>query len=117
MSSALFARTIHYLRLLALAVLVLGMLAKPVLVAACEVDDLCQSNAGTPSMTHDTGDRADDGCCPSRICGECCTASAMLPVTVGTGQATPLDTCPHSACRVESEPASLPVEHRPPIRA
>lgn len=116
MPSSLLARTTSGLRLLALALLVLGLLAKPVLVAACDLGDMTQ--AGLQFLASDAaGDPTGDECCPGQACGECCTAATMLPVAASAGRAMPLDARPQATAWVGSEPVPLPVAHRPPIRA
>lgn len=105
------------LRLLALAMLVLGMLAKPMLVAACEVEDMRLAQAGAGYAVDSAGEASGDACCPGQVCGECCTATTMLHVATTMGDAAPLDSYPRAVAWVEYEPAPLPVAHRPPIRA
>jgi len=117
MSSSLLDHATRCLRLLALAVLVLGMLAKPILVAACELEDLGRAQVEAGYVVDDTGDSSGDACCPGQACGECCTATTMLPAATVMGRATALDTRPRANAWVESEPAPLPVANRPPIRA
>jgi len=113
------------LRLLALLVLMVGLVAKPVLVAACELNDMRLALASVASAIHDTadaggdpaGDPAGDACCPGQACGECCTAGNMLPNSMDANTTMPLGGSPAVAACVESEPAALPVAIRPPIAA
>ena len=114
MPPVLFARTTSWLRLLALAVLVLGLLAKPVLVAACELEDM--TRAGTVKLV-DPAPGPDDACCPGQACGECCTAATMLPLAACMGRAIRPQAHPQASFWVQSDPAPLAVAHRPPIRA
>ena len=113
MPPVLFARTTSWLRLPALAVLVLGLLAKPVLVAACELEDM--TRAGTVELV-DPAPGLDDACCPGQACGECCTAATMLPLAAGSSQAIPPQAHPQASSWVRSDPAPRVVAHRPPIR-
>lgn len=108
------------LRLLALLVLAMGLLAKPVLVAACELDDLVWAQGAIEQLADAPGDAADtpgDDCCPGKVCGECCTAATFLPIAPLATAATPVAAGPHPRIWVRSEPAALPVDIRPPISA
>lgn len=121
MSFRLFPHVSQGLRLLALLVLMVGLVAKPVLVAACELDDMRLAQASVANVAHGTadtiGDPAGDACCPGQACGECCTAGNMLPASMATSAAMPLDGNPAMETCAESEPAALPVAIRPPIAA
>ena len=105
------------LRLLAMAVLVLGLLAKPVLVAACELDDLAAAHGQSGHLVDAIGESSAGECCPGQSCGECCSATSMLPVVPAPGPAVTHGVRPPALVRVELEPGPLPVAHRPPIGA
>lgn len=119
MSPALRQQASRALHLFALLVLALGLLAKPVLVAACELDDMDRSQA---SMVHGadaqaSSDPASDPCCPGKVCGECCTSAAGMPVPALAAIApTPIAEPPLPAA-TGIAPAPLPVDIRPPISA
>lgn len=125
MSFRLRPRSPQGLRLLALLVLVIGLVAKPILVVACELDDLRLAQSSSEA-THEAvllgGSQASDGpasdaCCPGQTCGECCTAGNMLPAPMTTSAAMPVDGRPAVELRVHFEPTALPVAIRPPIAA
>ena len=117
MLSRLPDHAIRCLRLLALAALVLGLLAKPILVAACELEDLRLAQVETGSVVDDAGEPGGDPCCPGQACGPCCAVTTLLPAAVAAGQvATPV-AHPQPALRAGHAPAPLPVAYRPPIRA
>lgn len=120
MSRGLRQPASHPLRLLALLLLALGLLVKPVLVAACELDDLALPQSGIEQVIEaadDADDHADDACCPGKVCGECCTAATLLAMVPAATTATPIAAGPHPRAWVQSEPAALPVAIRPPISA
>lgn len=107
------------LRLLALLVLAMGLLAKPLLVAACELDDVARAHVGIAQLAADAGDAGDAGedCCPGKVCGECCTAATVLAVAPLLTAAPLLAPGPRQRTWVRSDPATLPVDIRPPISA
>lgn len=117
-------RAPHFLRLAALVVLAFGLLMKPVLVAACEFGDLrIAQDCADIATQDDCGDDAgvaeglEDKCCPGQICGECCTATTVLPPAASPTWmehtfAAVVDSPP--ACII---PAPLSKAIRPPIVA
>ncbi len=72
---------------MALLVLALGLLVKPVLVVACEIGDARLGQDSAAPAVEDVAGVADagahqveDDCCPGQTCGECCTMATVMPV-------------------------------------
>lgn len=105
------------LRLLALLVLCVGVLAKPVLVVACEVEDLgALSGIAAGASAAPEKAVAGDDCCPGRACGECCTAVAsVVPMATPPMPAAPLPDQPQARLAQGAEPAPRADSLRPPI--
>ena len=107
------------LRLLALVLLALGLLVKPVLVAGCELEDM-RLAAGDPfaALVVDAASgQAGDECCPGQACGECCTAGTVLPKATASTVATHVAARPADAALAEPAPAPRGTAIRPPITA
>lgn len=104
----------RFLHLLALGMLVLGLLVKPVLAANCELEDL-QRDVAQVVLVDATNADAGDECCPGQICGECCTAGTVVPSSGATAGAIAVAAINGPAGAVEFEPAPYPVSIRPPI--
>lgn len=113
---AAFRQAPPALRLVALLLLALGLLVKPVLVGACEVEDLRLAGAGTV-LVDDDGDHPGGDCCPGQTCGECCTVATPIPTAPAAGVA--LAATPRPKLPVLAGLATAPArdEIRPPIRA
>jgi len=107
----------RFLRLMALAVLALGMLTKPMIVAACELEDLGLALASATPAFNAVEAPTGDACCPGQTCGECCTVSVAVPVAPAVGAAMPPTAIPQAAAWVKADPAPLSVAIRPPIAA
>ena len=104
------------LRMLALGLLFIGLLVKPVQAAACDVEDLKRVLGGedVPAWVAD-GSGADDPCCPNQHCGECC-ASGMATLPVSTALDVPATTSrPLTPLSVEFKAPPYLVAFRPPI--
>jgi hypothetical protein len=104
------------LRVFVLALLAFGLLMKPVLAVACEIDDARQGLAGQhqPLVAADPGTGGED-CCLVQNCNQCCvhTVAVLPPLKVAASffaVASPLP-----ALSVEFEPTAYPVALRPPI--
>lgn len=110
------APSTYRLRLIALVLLALGMLAKPILVASCELDDLAAPADGI-ALVDAGGGLADDGCCPGQACGECCTAVAAMPTAATAASAVAPQGRPERREATSAYPAPLAVAIRPPIVA
>lgn len=117
MSRALRQHASRALHLLALLVLTLGLLAKPVLVAACELDDLDRTQASMAQDAASASEPATDPCCPGKLCGECCTPAAGMPVPALAAMMPALIADPPLPAATGVEPSPLPVDNRPPISA
>jgi len=107
------------LRLLALGLLVIGLLAKPMLAAACDIQDLRQALGGDtiPVLVADDGCRSGDTCCLAHHCGECCVSGmAVLPVGLAFDRLA-LTIEPVAPEHVEFRAPPRHEALRPPIRA
>lgn len=105
------------LRVFVLGLLVLGLLMKPVLVVACEIDDVQRTLAGehrSPLLEAPASD-AGDVCCGVQNCGECCTPAAAVVSQWKLVTALPAMTGPLPSLSVEFEPTARLVAFRPPI--
>lgn len=106
------------LRLLLLALVAFGLVAKPMLAAACDIADL--QLAAAPAglvMSATASDAGDADCCPMQHCGQCCmhvtAASPAVQLTTIEPIGTALAPMPSRTFR----PTSYPVALRPPIAA
>lgn len=115
MSPALRQHASRALRLLALCVLALGLLMKPVLVAACELDDLGRTQGSAEHPTTAAGESVEDPCCPGKVCGECCTSAAWVPVPAVAAVVSLLAADVPLPVSAGFVPAPVPVDIRPPI--
>src|SRR5687767_12638912 len=115
MSSLLRPRLSPALHLLVLCLLAFGLVMKPVLAVACEIDDARQVLSGThqPVLTTDV-DSIDD-CCPSQNCSECCAHTVAMVPKLKVAATLALVANPLSTLSVEFEPTAYPVALRPPI--
>ena len=101
---------------MALWMLVVGLLSKPVLAASCEFEDL-QRNFGNGQvvMVDPSDTDADDECCPGQTCGECCTAGTVMPSFSVTDGAISAESISHASGALAFAAAPYPVSIRPPI--
>lgn len=108
------------LHALALLVLALGLLARPLMAAACDIEDARVAVASGQGIAVDSAvrDVGDDDCCAGIECGECCA-----PVPLGTPAlarlAAYVPVSPHMLPEPSGrfEPVAYPVDSRPPIDA
>ena len=115
MSSLHRLRLPPVVRVIVLGLLVLGLVVKPVLVAACEIGDAQRTLASGHDQTMTAPDSGGgDECCPEQGCNECCAHTAAL-VTTAASTATRLNTVPLPTLSATFEPAAYPVGLRPPI--
>lgn len=111
-------RASHGLRLLALAVLALGLLVKPVLVAGCELEDMQLAlGTGHEVVAAATDGGLEDECCPGQSCGECCTAGTVVPVAAVAMFPARVASAPPVAAPAEFGTAPARDVIRPPIAA
>lgn len=131
--------------MLALVLLSLGLLVKPVLVAACEVDDLRlahasggvaasdaggglnsvestahadATNTGTAAASSASGSElAGDACCAGKACSACCTSVTVLPLASMASWLAPAHDSIRPGVAVAPDPSTQPVAIRPPIAA
>ncbi|HST44185.1 MAG TPA: hypothetical protein VLK29_03055 [Luteimonas sp.] len=131
---------------MALVLLSLGLMVKPVLAAACEVDDLRSAHAATAAgstdkaggavagsdevvatgtgdvramaSTAETGaDLAGDTCCPGKVCNACCTSATVLPLASVASLPAPVPAHVEASTALTPGPVTHPVDVRPPINA
>lgn len=108
-------RSSPILRLLVLALLVSGALAKPLLAVACELGDARQALVAQQAAQPAGEAGASGDCCPAQDCTECCVpATALVPgLGVATGSSVNAGLLP--TLSVQFEPRAYPVGFRPPI--
>lgn len=105
------------LRFLMLALLVAGMLVRPVLAAGCEIRDTQQIAAnGHPAGAAELP-ASDEVCCSLPNCNDCCAHAVALLPPVGGAPAVPAAAAVLPALSVGFEPIAFPVAIRPPIGA
>lgn len=105
------------LRMVLMAMLLLGLCLQPVFAAACDIEDvrivLDHDGGATPDADNDGG-AAD--CCANPACSDgCLHAAASLPAAQAVLFPPPTSRCTAPAC-LEFTSSDLPVNHRPPIR-
>lgn len=102
------------LRMVLLAMLMLGACVQPALAAACDVEDARIALDAGNAIHADTGEAGD--CCTNPACGDCCLhAVASLPAVTHASPLIPgagIVATPVARVR----PADYPVDSRPPIR-
>ena len=111
-------RSARALHLLALLVLALGLLGKPLLVAACEIGDmrLVQGSGDVAMQALDAAAHgAQDDCCPGQSCGACCTAVTAVPGAASPPWLLQVAARPLAARDYGAEPAPREKTIRPPI--
>lgn len=105
------------LRFLILALLMAGMLVKPVLAVECEIRDAQQLVVGHVQTTDTEAPASDEGCCSVPNCNDCCAHSLALHPPTGGTPAVPMTAPALPAMSVDFKPISFPVAFRPPIAA
>lgn len=105
------------LRLVALALLVLGLLVNPVLAAGCELEDMRVAAGGSHEVAAAATDPVEDTCCPGQLCGACCTAVTVMPLASAAALVASVIGSPSAAEQAEPGPAPRRAEIRPPIDA
>lgn len=114
MSRPLRPRLSPALHLLVLCLLVFGLVMKPVLAVACEIDDARRVlTDGQPVAAAESED--SDECCPSQNCNECCCPTVAMVPKLKVAASLSLAASPLPALSVEFEPTAYPVALRPPI--
>lgn len=103
-------------RLLALALIALSLLVRPVLAANCEVADLGLAWGSVQGTTAQASDgHAGYDCCPGQLCGECCPAAVALPAAAGPAFVAPAAVHQPVPVLTEFGPAPARDVIRPPI--
>ncbi|WP_028920709.1 hypothetical protein [Pseudoxanthomonas suwonensis] len=105
------------LRAFALLALVVSLLARPLAIVACDIEDsrrivAAEQEVSTDSATQDAG----GDCCANAACGECCAPAPLVAPTMARLAAyvpMPPQALPEPRGRLE--PAAYPVSSRPPI--
>jgi len=106
------------LRLLVLALVAFGLVAKPMLAAACDVVDLrlTAAPAGV-SMSATAIDASGTDCCPMQHCSQCCVHVSVVVPWVRIATAESVVAIPSPMSPRSFEPTPYPVALRPPISA
>jgi hypothetical protein len=106
------------LRFLMLALLVAGVLVRPVLAVECDIRDAQQSVAAGHLQTAGTeAPSPHEDCCSLPNCSDCCAHIAALLPPFGVAAAVPMTAAVLPALSVDFEPIAFPVAFRPPIAA
>lgn len=107
----------RFLRAFVSLVLVLGMLARPLAVFACDIEDARRAIVAGQGIATDSATQAGgDHCCANAACGECCAPVPLAVPAVArfTAHAPALPpVLPEPPDRLEA--ADYPVNSRPPI--
>lgn len=103
------------LRLFVMGLLVFGLLVKPVLAAACEIDDARPGLAGQQQSIVAADPGTSEDCCLVQDCNACCAQVAAMVPQLKVAAAAPRLASPLPALSVEFEPTAYPVAFRPPI--
>lgn len=103
-----------FLRASVLGLLVAGLVMKPAMTLACEINEApAQVDKGLVSGTD--GSTASDGCCLIQDCGDCCAHASAMTSQSKPAATLPLATGALPVLSVEFEPIAYPVAFRPPI--
>lgn len=106
------------LRLLLLALVAFGLVAKPLLASACDIADLqlttLPAGAAVAATPPDAG--GADGC-PMQHCGQCCVHVAAVAPAVRASTIEPGAPAPVPSLARLFRPTPYPVALRPPIAA
>jgi len=106
------------LRLLLLALVAFGLVAKPMLAAACDITDLQLAAAPAGAVMSATPpDAGDADCCPMQHCGQCCVHVSVAVPWVRIATANSVVAIPSPMSPRSFEPTPYPVALRPPISA
>ncbi|MDN5782658.1 MAG: hypothetical protein L0H23_11695 [Luteimonas sp.] len=109
-------RPLPWLHLLALVLLSLWLLAKPVMAASCELDDMGLAQGSSQCVVAAvSGSR--DACCPGEVCGDCCTAANVVPAAPARALPLPAGMGPHAFRPATTDSVPLLMAIRPPITA
>ena len=105
------------LRFLMLALLMAGVLVKPVLAVECEIRGAQLSLVDHAQTAGNEVPSSDEDCCPVLNCDDCCAHSLALHPPVGGASAVPVTAPALPALSVDFKPIAFPVAFRPPIVA
>lgn len=105
------------LRFLMLALLMAGVLVKPVLAAECEIRDVQQLIVGEMAAAEAPHSTSDEDCCSLPNCSDCCAHTIALLPPGGMAATAPMMATVLPALSVDFEPIAFPVAFRPPIAA
>jgi hypothetical protein len=106
------------LRLLLLALVAFGLVAKPMLAAACDLADLQLAAAPAgPVMSATPSDADGTDCCPMQHCGQCCVHVTAAASAVRVARIEPVTVTPTPMLSRTFQPTPYPVALRPPISA
>ena len=106
------------LRLLLLVLVAFGLVAKPMLAAACDIADLQLAAAPAgPLMSATPPDTGDADGCPMQHCGQCCVHATAAAPAVQVATIAPLGSTPTPMLSRTFRPTPYPVALRPPIAA
>jgi hypothetical protein len=107
----------RFLNASALLVLALGLLARPLAVFACDVNDARGTVAAQQGIAADLATQDPGGdCCANAACGECCAPVPLVtPAVTHLPVFVPMRPRALSEPPGRLEPAVYPVSSRPPI--
>jgi len=107
------------LRLLMLALLMVGVLGKPVLAAECGISDAAHVLAETSQTGAVEAPDLPVGedCCSFADCNDCCAHAAAVMRSLDAAPAVPMTASLMPSLSVDFKPIVCPVPFRPPIAA
>ena len=107
------------LRLLTLALLMAGVLVKPVLAAECGIRDAEHVLTGTSQTGADEAPDppAGEDCCSFADCNDCCAHAAAVMRPLDVTPAVSMTASLRPSLSVDFTPIACPVPFRPPIAA
>ncbi len=105
------------LRVLALGLVVVGLLLKPVQALSCGLDDLHRAAvaAGASPSAQADDDATGDACCLGQRCGDCCAVGVAVMPSRLTAGVMPLAMPPRAMLRVGLLAPPRSEMLRPPI--
>lgn len=105
------------LRLLLLALVAFGLVAKPMLASACDIADLPHATSASHAMSATPPAAGDADGCPTQQCGQCCVHVTVAAPAVQVATIEPSGSTSTPMPARTFRPTPYPVALRPPIAA
>ena len=103
------------LRFLLFALLMLGVVVKPVLATECGTCEEAHAVLDAGSTPPSEAPPGDGDCCAVADCDDCCTQAVDVRTTIGIAPAVPIAAPGVTALAVDFKPIAVAVAFRPPI--